>query len=410
MADLTVGEGISPPSPPPLSAALEEAQLEENQNAQENLELRQHITLLGGLWLAIVAALLWWEVGLFVSTEISSPATNILYLRESIHLSKTFLEDFSPFPCGLVSLGLGLLLGDAGQVFFVFSLFAALGSVFLLTQISTLNNKEKLSSACWYLFNPLTLLSGCTRSTCFVRDFLLSLALSKALNNTPRSLLAMLSLSLLALEDPYMLLLLPCFLSLLNLNRRQRALSLLLFFLLFTGAFLFPHRLTAAWHARFTAEFSSTEPAVGILWYLFAETFPQFQPFHTATAFLSLVCSVAVAQIVIGNPRVRLWIVLGLLSLWRPWATWSDWQILLGLWPPIQSNITTLKYFFVTFPLLLATSALQPILRDVWLGRGSANANYYFAAALVRTASATALLVDVANRAHEQSTSLVNRT
>jgi GPI-anchor transamidase subunit U len=361
-------------------------------------------------------AIRWAGVGEHLATEMTSPATRLLYLQEYAHRSTNTIAESSRLSLGLLSRwlcqGIHMLFGLST---FPAAMFVAISTAILASVLLALSICNA-RSATWVvgslLLNPIALL-GC--SLCSTRPLCHTLVLLALWGTSTRiPSLAIASLVALVLEDPYALLLLPSLASILlpDVPTAQPSRAKLLSFaaisvsMLGLGfAVLFPDPFLAAaspWVARFLAEFGSVEHNAGVLWYLFVETFPQFQPFHTAVALIYLACSVAVAQIAIVHPRVRLWVALGLISLWRPWATWSDVPLLLALWPWIQPAVGSLKYALLSLSLFFASTALQPILRYAWLGRGSANANYYFASALIRTASATALLVDVANRSHEQ--------
>ena len=95
---------------------------------------------------------------------------------------------------------------------------------------------------------------------------------------------------------------------------------------------------------------------------------------------------------------VTLWMLLGMIALWRPYPSWADYCLFSALLPILSRHFSRCKYLSLTASALCTTAVLMPLFRHLWLVQGSGNANYYFATALVQSAMLITFMVDLANR------------
>lgn len=137
-------------------------------------------------------------------------------------------------------------------------------------------------------------------------------------------------------------------------------------------------------------------PNVGLWWYFFIEMFDSFRSFFLAVFWLHLASYVGALSIRLRTqPLVVLTILLGIFSIFKPYASIADASLFLSLLPLFRHVFPLMRYSFVASATLLYATFLGPAFYHLWIYAGSGNANFFYAITLVWSLGQSLLVSDL---------------
>ncbi|KAL7421883.1 hypothetical protein Q5752_003654 [Cryptotrichosporon argae] len=129
---------------------------------------------------------------------------------------------------------------------------------------------------------------------------------------------------------------------------------------------------------------SDLTPNVGMWWYFFTEMFDHFRPFFIGVFQLHTVVYVAPVCVRLAHdPPAAALVLLGVLATWKSYPTLGDMAAYAGLLGCFPELVPDLKHPKITLITHLYTALLLPLLHSLWLGSGTGNANFFYAATMV---------------------------
>jgi hypothetical protein len=125
---------------------------------------------------------------------------------------------------------------------------------------------------------------------------------------------------------------------------------------------------------------SSYEPSLGVLWYMDAQVFSAFRSYVAALVLAQPFLLMAPLCIKFGptQPRVLFDVAAALVLLFKPALTLCDLSIAIGLLSRHGVVVSRMRNLPLILLGLLAAATLSPLMLQLWLSRGTGNANFLF--------------------------------
>lgn len=261
-----------------------------------------------------------------------------------------------------------------------------------------------------YLFNPFTVATCLGRSTSVFTNFMILLAISKAVQG--RSFSSMVAISFASYLSMYPLLLTPPLL-LLCYDRQpatRRTKSAAKFYVansaVVVGSIAFLLAISFAitdgsWEflwSTYGIQLTLTDlsPNVGLWWYFFVEMFDSFRAFFLGVFWIHFSSYVGGLSIRIRTqPLAVLTVLLGIFSIFKPYPSIADISLFLGVVPLYRHVFPLMRYSFVATATLMYASVLGPAFYHLWIYAGSGNANFFYAITLVWSLAQSLLISDL---------------
>lgn len=125
-------------------------------------------------------------------------------------------------------------------------------------------------------------------------------------------------------------------------------------------------------------------PNLGVCWYFFTELFSFFRPFFLFVfPSILFVLLLPLSLRFPHRPLFLTFVFLSVTSLLKPYPSLADPSLYLSFLPLFTKELKDFRYFFVLFFGFLYVVIMGPIMFDLWIWRGTGNANFYFAVGLV---------------------------
>lgn len=141
---------------------------------------------------------------------------------------------------------------------------------------------------------------------------------------------------------------------------------------------------------------SDLTPNVGLWWYFFIEMFDSFRSFFLAVFWLHLSSYVGGLTVRIRRqPLVVLTLLLGILSIFKPYPSIGDTALFFALVPLYRHVFPLMRYTFVSAAVILYATCLGPAFYHLWIYAGSGNANFFYAITLVWNLGLSLLVCDL---------------
>lgn len=141
---------------------------------------------------------------------------------------------------------------------------------------------------------------------------------------------------------------------------------------------------------------SDLTPNVGLWWYFFIEMFDSFRSFFLAVFWLHLSSYVGGLTVRIRRqPLVVLTLLLGILSIFKPYPSISDTSLFFALVPLYRHVFPLMRYTFLSVSVILYATCLGPAFYHLWIYAGSGNANFFYAITLVWNLGLSLLVCDL---------------
>ncbi|CAG2176453.1 unnamed protein product [Oppiella nova] len=283
--------------------------------------------------------------------------------------------------------------------------------------------EQSLRVAVIYLLSPYSVLSCVGQSTSVFTNFLMALTLLTT--TLEMRVVSTALLALLSVQSFYPLMMIVAIAMIIEQNRclrdkptkpsepqlvhywspsvRFSLLSTISMFALFFAAFLFISYKLMQNNCQFiesTFGFLWTvpdlTPTIGIFWYFFTEMFDHFREFFLWTFQINaFIYVIPLALTLRKNPYFLSFILLILLSLFKPYPTVSDFAIYTALLPQWSHLFTHMKQGLIITCMFVSCSVLAPILWHLWIVMGTANSNFYFGVTLAYNTAQIFLITDL---------------
>ncbi|KAG0501095.1 hypothetical protein HPP92_001167 [Vanilla planifolia] len=136
-------------------------------------------------------------------------------------------------------------------------------------------------------------------------------------------------------------------------------------------------------------------PNIGVLWYFFAEVFDFFRVFflivfHVNILFMVLPLAIRLTH----RPCFLAFVYIMVWSMLKSYPSVGDAALYLGLLVLFANELAEMKFSFFIFCGYIGVSLLSPVMHNLWIWRGTGNANFYFATGLAYACLQTILIVE----------------
>ncbi|KAK6321838.1 hypothetical protein J4Q44_G00088140 [Coregonus suidteri] len=267
-----------------------------------------------------------------------------------------------------------------------------------------------LKVAMFYLLNPFTILSCVAKSTCGLNNAVIALFILCTVKGS--ALMSAIFLALATYQSIYPLTLFaPALLYLLQrlyipVNWQRSS------FWLFTMQYAFMYLgslwvmvclsffLLSSWDFLssvygFILCVPDLTPNIGLFWYFFAEMFEHFRLFFICVFqinvfFYTIPLSIKLKE----HPFFLIFMQIAVISIFKSYPTVGDIALYMAFLPAWNHLYRFLRNIFLVSVVLLACSALFPVLWHLWIYAGSANSNFYYAITLLFNVAQILLVSD----------------
>jgi len=383
--------------------------------------------------------------GLSERPELATPLNSYKRLREGIVLSQNNQDPYAgvlfhetPLALGLFTwmsesmnefcINLVFIFGDILTAYVLRKVAELVATSLLSNQLKNVKNyhvdaKEQLliqyedvvsmpdNVQLAYLLNPYLVASCAAKTTTVFANLLLALFMWSALQK--KILPACLFLALATYQSFYpIMLLVPLCLMLLpeedndtNSSKDLQKTSFLAvsIFAAFLGIIYY---LSYLWMGNSWTFLESTAgfilavpeltPNMGLFWYFFTEMFEHFRVFFVCTFQIN--CFVYVyplASRLKDQPFLLSLSLIALTAIFKSYPSYGDVGFYIALLPTVSYLFPYMKQTFIVANTLVATTILGPVLYQLWIYNGSANANFFFAITLVFSTAQIFLVTDL---------------
>lgn len=147
---------------------------------------------------------------------------------------------------------------------------------------------------------------------------------------------------------------------------------------------------------RFILTVPDLMPNVGIFWYFFTEVFDHFHTFFLCVFQLNvLIFSMPLTIKLRSRPVFLMFLLCYIIATFKSYPCLADAGFCLCLLPLWSHTFNHLRFPLVTGLMLIVSTILCPIMWNLWIHVGSANANFYFATTLVYCTSHVLIMTDM---------------
>ncbi|XP_020248401.1 phosphatidylinositol glycan anchor biosynthesis class U protein-like isoform X1 [Asparagus officinalis] len=136
-------------------------------------------------------------------------------------------------------------------------------------------------------------------------------------------------------------------------------------------------------------------PNIGLLWYFFAEVFDFFRSFFLIVFHLNILFMILPLAIRLNHrPCFLAFVFMALASMLKSYPSVGDSALYLGLLGLFANELAEMHFPFFLFCGYVGVSLLSPVMHNLWIWRGTGNANFYFATGLGYACLQTVLIVE----------------
>eukprot|EP00250_Pteridium_aquilinum_P002229 c12423_g1_i1 orf=59-1534(+) len=124
-------------------------------------------------------------------------------------------------------------------------------------------------------------------------------------------------------------------------------------------------------------------PNLGVFWYFFTEVFDFFRPFfllvfHANILFMILPLTIRLHH----RPLFLAFVFCSIFTMLKSYPSVGDAALYLGLMPLFINELSGMRFTFFLLNGYIGVALLSPVMYNLWIWRGTGNANFYFAMAL----------------------------
>ncbi|XP_057977658.1 uncharacterized protein LOC131164467 isoform X2 [Malania oleifera] len=136
-------------------------------------------------------------------------------------------------------------------------------------------------------------------------------------------------------------------------------------------------------------------PNIGVLWYFFAEVFDFFRTFFLIVFHVNILFMVLPLAIRLNHrPCFLAFAYIAISSMLKSYPSVGDSALYLGLLCLFVNELSDMQFSFFLFCGYVGVFLLSPVMHNLWIWRGTGNANFYFATAMVYACLQIILVVE----------------
>ncbi|XP_077241328.1 uncharacterized protein LOC143881884 [Tasmannia lanceolata] len=136
-------------------------------------------------------------------------------------------------------------------------------------------------------------------------------------------------------------------------------------------------------------------PNIGVLWYFFAEVFDFFRSFFLMVFHVNIIFMVLPLAIRLNHrPCFLAFVYIAISSMLKSYPSVGDSALYLGLLGLFINELADMHFSFFLFCGYVGVSLLSPVMHNLWIWRGTGNANFYFATAIAYACLQIILVVE----------------
>nr|XP_043628134.1 phosphatidylinositol glycan anchor biosynthesis class U protein-like isoform X2 [Erigeron canadensis] len=136
-------------------------------------------------------------------------------------------------------------------------------------------------------------------------------------------------------------------------------------------------------------------PNIGVLWYFFAEVFDFFRDFFLIVFHINILFMVLPLAVRLHHrPCFLAFVYIAISSVLKSYPSVGDSALYLGLLGLFVNALADMQFSFFLFSGYLGTLLLSPVMHNLWIWRGTGNANFYFATAMAYACFQIILVVE----------------
>ncbi|EXC34110.1 Phosphatidylinositol glycan anchor biosynthesis class U protein [Morus notabilis] len=140
-------------------------------------------------------------------------------------------------------------------------------------------------------------------------------------------------------------------------------------------------------------------PNIGVLWYFFAEVFEFFRNFFLIVFHMNILFMVLPLAIRLNHrPCFLAFVYIAISSMLKSYPSVGDAALYLGLLGlfvnELAGKFIDMQFSFFLFCVYVGVSLLSPVMHNLWIWRGTGNANFYFATAMAYACFQIVLVVE----------------
>ncbi|RLN09557.1 hypothetical protein C2845_PM11G29720 [Panicum miliaceum] len=125
---------------------------------------------------------------------------------------------------------------------------------------------------------------------------------------------------------------------------------------------------------------------VGVLWHFFAEVFDFFRSFFLIVFNMNILFMVLPLAIRLKHrPCFLAFVYTAIVAMLKSYPSAGDSALYLGLLGLFANELAEMQFTFFLFFGYTGVSLLSPVMHNLWIWRGTGNANFYFATGLAYT-------------------------
>lgn len=136
-------------------------------------------------------------------------------------------------------------------------------------------------------------------------------------------------------------------------------------------------------------------PNIGVLWYFFAEVFDFFRNFFLIVFHMNILYMLLPLAIRLKHrPCFLAFVYLAISSMLKSYPSVGDSALYLGLLGLFANELAGMQFSSFLFSGYIGVSLLGPVMHNLWIWRGTGNANFYFATGIAYACLQTVLVVE----------------
>lgn len=136
-------------------------------------------------------------------------------------------------------------------------------------------------------------------------------------------------------------------------------------------------------------------PNIGVLWYFFAEVFDFFRNFFLIVFHMNVLFMILPLAIRLNHrPLFLAFVYIAISSMFKSYPSVGDSALYLGLLGLFVNELADMQFSFFLFCVYVGVSLLSPVMHNLWIWRGTGNANFYFATAMAYACLQIILVVE----------------
>ncbi|KAK4788802.1 hypothetical protein SAY86_020121 [Trapa natans] len=152
-------------------------------------------------------------------------------------------------------------------------------------------------------------------------------------------------------------------------------------------------------------------PNIGVLWYFFAEVFDFFRSFFLIVFHMNILFMVLPLAIRLKHrPAFMAFVYIAIIAIFKSYPSVGDSALYLGLLALFANELADMKFSFFLFCGYVGVSLLSPVMHNLWIWRGTGNANFYFATAMAYACFQIILVVESVSSMLDHDRMLVKLT